>query len=291
MSNQDKSRSGVSLPQDLSLPLFVYGSLKPGMPAFESISKLVLNDPESAQVVGALYLRDGLPLLFLNGSKKNIKGYVLKFDPKASGYEQVCAFEPKTQYQWTTFETTSGLLVNVLTGKNIQQGNAVESDFCEWQLKDDPAFGEGLPVVRSVMNEIFANKQWTLWEKFFRSQMAYLLLWSIVERMATLCIGTNVNPTKRVNMLHSLKGMDALIEKNVKRRDWVSDSRDPTITFELNSTNPSDSFKYYYQVRSNLSHRGKAVPNELEKVEGSLPELLNITEDYLRSLQNQETLS
>jgi hypothetical protein len=290
MSNQDKSSSGLSLPQDLSLPLFVYGSLKPGMPAFESISKLILDSPESAQVVGALYLRDGLPLLFLDGSKK-IKGYVLKFDPEKSGYEQVCAFEPKTQYQWTTFETTNGLRVNLLTGKKIQQGNAVESDFSDWQLKDDLAFGQGLPVVRSVMNEIIANKQWTLWEKFFRSQMAYLLLWSIVERMAALCIGPNVNPTQRVNRLHNLRGMNALIEKHVKRRDWVSDSRDPTITIELNSKNPSDSFKYYYQVRSNLSHRGKAVPNELEKVEGSLPELLNITEDYLRSLQNQENLS
>ena len=290
MSNKDESSSGLSLPQDLSLPLFVYGSLKPGMPAFESISKLVLDSPESAEVVGTLYLRDGLPLLFLDGSKK-IKGYVLKFDPEKSGYEQVCTFEPKTQYQWTTYVTTNGLRVNLLTGKKIQQGNAVASDFADWQLKNDPAFGEGLPVVRSVMNEIIANKQWTLWEKFFRSQMAYLLLWSIVERMATLCIGTNVNPNKRVNMLHSLKGMDALIEKHVKRRDWVSDSRNPNKTIELNSTNPSLSFRYYYQVRSNLSHRGKAVPNELEKVEGSLPELLNITEDYLRSLQNQENLS
>ena len=290
MSNKDESSSGLSLPQDLSLPLFVYGSLKPGMPAFESISKLVMDSPESAEVVGTLYLRDGLPLLFLGGSKK-IKGYVLKFDPEKSGYEQVCAFEPKTQYQWTTYVTTNGLRVNLLTGKKIQQGNAVASDFADWQLKDDPAFGEGLPVVRSVMNEIIANKQWTLWEKFFRSQMAYLLLWSIVERMATLCIGTNVNPNKRVNMLHSLKGMDALIEKHVKRRDWVSESRNPNKTIELNSKNPSLSFRYYYQVRSNLSHRGKAVPNELEKVEGSLPELLNITEDYLRSLQNQENLS
>ena len=164
MSNQDKSRSGVSLPQDLSLPLFVYGSLKPGMPAFESISKLVMDSPESAEVVGTLYLRDGLPLLFLDGSKK-IKGYVLKFDPEKSGYEQVCAFEPKTQYQWTTYVTTNGLRVNLLTGKKIQQGNAVASDFADWQLKNDPAFGEGLPVVRSVMNEIIANKQWTqLWQ-------------------------------------------------------------------------------------------------------------------------------
>ena len=77
MSNQDESSSGVSLPQDLSLPLFVYGSLKPGMPAFESISKLVLDNPESVQVAGTLYLRDGLPLLFLDRSKK-IKGYCSK---------------------------------------------------------------------------------------------------------------------------------------------------------------------------------------------------------------------
>ena len=87
-----ESSSGVSLPQDLSLPLFVYGSLKPGMPAFESISKLVIDDPESVQVVGILNLRDGLPLLFLYGSKK-IKGYCSKVWSKKSGYKHVCAFE------------------------------------------------------------------------------------------------------------------------------------------------------------------------------------------------------
>ena len=95
MSNKDESSSGLSLPQDLSLPLFVYGSLKPGMPAFESISKLVLNDPESAQVVGALYLRDGLPLLFLNGSKKILKDMFLSLIQKLLGMNKYVPLNQK----------------------------------------------------------------------------------------------------------------------------------------------------------------------------------------------------
>jgi hypothetical protein len=82
--------------------------------------------------------------------------------------------------------------------------------------------------------------------------------------------------------------MNALVDKHIDRTDVVSDTRKPSNKFQLNKLNPEDCFKYYYQVRSNLSHRGKAVPNELEKVMGSLPELLNITEDYLKSLQSLE---
>jgi hypothetical protein len=138
------------------------------------------------------------------------------------------------------------------------------------------------------MEEIITNNQWHAWEKFFRYQMAYLLLWSIVERLSALCIGPRISPNQRISKLHTLRGMNALIDKHVDRTDVVSDTRKPSDTVELNKSNPEDCFKYYYQVRSNLSHRGKAVPNELEKVMGSLPELLNITEDYLKSLSSIE---
>lgn len=286
--NERYESSGMNLPQDLSLPLFVYGSLKPGMPAYESIAGLVVGSPMRDHVAGTLYLRDGLPLFFLKDSRK-ISGYVLKFDSSSLGYEQICAFEPKSQYQWEEAETANGLRVNILIGKEISKGNPVVCESDEWQLVHDPAFGEGLPVVRRAMEEIIANTHWNSWEKFFRSQMAYLLLWSIIERLSALCIGPLVNPNKRVSKLHTLRGMNALIEKHIQRTDVVSDSRNPSDTVKLSKSNPKKCFEYYYQVRSNLSHRGKAVPNELEKVMGSLPELLNITEDYLKSLKSLES--
>lgn len=288
-SNERYESSGMSLPSDLSLPLFVYGSLKPGMPAYESIAGLVVGSPMRDHVAGTLYLRDGLPLLFLKGLRK-ISGSILNFDSSSLGYEQVCAFEPKSQYQWAVAETANGFRVNLLTGKQIDIGNPVETDSSEWLIKNDPAFGEGLPVVRRVMEEIITNNQWNAWEKFFRYQMAYLLLWSIVERLSAFCIGPRIGASQRISKLHTLRGMNALVDKHIHRTDVVSDTRKPSDKFKLNKLNPEDCFKYYYQVRSNLSHRGKAVPNELEKVMGSLPELLNITEDYLKSLQSLENL-
>jgi len=283
-----RQRGGMSLPQDLSLPLFVYGSLKPGMPAFESIANLVVSIPQRDQITGNIYLRDGLPLLFKEGSKL-INGYILYFDSKkTTGYEHICTYEPKSQYEWSTAETNNGVFVNVLTGKQRQKGNPVAIESDEWRLIDDPAFGEGLPVVRRAMQEIIENTNWKSWEKFFRYQMAYLLLWSIVERLSALCVGPLVEPTQRVKRLHTLRGMNDLITKHVDRTDSVSDSRDPGKIYKLNRFDPETCFNYYYQVRSNLSHRGKAVPNELQKVSGSLPELLGIIEGYLTLLKKVE---
>lgn len=55
----------MDLPPNLTLPLFVYGALKPGMPAFGAIrSKVETHTRDS--VSGELLVRDGLPLLRAN---------------------------------------------------------------------------------------------------------------------------------------------------------------------------------------------------------------------------------
>lgn len=284
----DIPHTPLSMPDDIRLPLFVYGALKPGMPAFEQIKDYIKNPPCSSRVCGALYVRDGLPLLFQDNTSHYVEGFLLDwtFGKNDHAYQTVCEFEPKEHYKWTKTTTFSGIQVNVLLGRYFANGNPqkLENSSC-WKISDDPAFGGGLAAVQEIVDEIPVSKQGDPLRRFFRAQMAYLLLWSILERLTTLCFGASMPPTQRVNKLHSLPGMTELIAKHIRRKARVFDSRNPKQKFDLDANTPQNCISYYYQVRSNLSHRGKAVFNEIDVVESSLVELLLITHDYVQSLR------
>jgi hypothetical protein len=282
----DAAFKPMDLPPDLSLPLFVYGALKPGMPAYESIRPFVNGTPQQGVVKGDLHVRDGLPLLVLNPAART-EGFVLTWasDKTLEAYERVCRFEPRKHYSWKEATLDSGVAANVLVARYPSKGNPQPLFSSSWSLVDDPAFGVGLKVIRSVNQDIMGNQDWTDAEKFFRAQMAYLLLWSILERLASLSFGSALDPNEKVNKLHELPGMRHLVHTLVHRTDRVTDSRDPTQSYTLDGQDAEVSFRYYYQVRSNLSHRGKALETEAAKVHDSLAELLQITERFLDGLR------
>ena len=51
--------------------------------------------------------------------------------------------------------------------------------------------------------------------------------------------------------------------------------------YTLNSEKPYDSIHYYYTIRCNVAHRGKALYNDDELIRQSLKELLGIFKDIL----------
>lgn len=275
-------------PTDQTLPLFVYGALKPGLPAYEQLRDLVKSYSIDS-VNGELYVRDGLPLLRLNGHDET-EGFLLDWKPGHGydGYKLVCDFEPRSHYQWKTIDLKSGCHANALVMRYENKGNPECLHVRSWKLQNDPAFGPGLDAVEKMLVEVDAMPKSSGYdpnfEKFFRSQMAYLLLWSILERLTAFCFGPSMDPMERIKKLHELPGMENLVKRHVGRVDKVSDSRDPDDSYRLNPSDAKKSFQYYYQVRSNLSHRGKGVFRDFEKVHGSLRELLAITRDFLKEL-------
>jgi hypothetical protein len=279
----------LDLPANVTLPFFAYGALRPGMPAFERLRPFVRASIQRDRVEGELFVRDGLPLLFPS-QQGQTDGFLLAWNPgrEEEGYRSICEFEPRKQYEWAEITVLSGVPANVLVGRFPHKGNPQPLDSPVWRLTDDPAFGEGLAVVREATAEIAANTHWTEWQRFFRAQMAYLLLWSVLERLSALCIGPNHDPHERINRLYELPGMADLVASHVRRSDRVADSRDPSHSYKLEADNPKKCFQYYYQVRSNLSHRGKGVWNEFGKVHDSLRELLSIAEQYVKRLRDQE---
>jgi len=93
---------------------------------------------------------------------------------------------------------------------------------------------------------------------------------------------------ERVKGFHLLPGIPELVAEIVQREDKVSDSRKASKFYRLDRTNAKKCFLYYYQLRSNISHRGKGVRNEYDRLHASLTELLQITERYLEILAVDE---
>jgi hypothetical protein len=285
--------AGVGLPPDTSRPLFSYGLFQSGELAFSQIRDLTRPHAPRGWVSGSLKVRDGLPLLQTAANAACIRGSLLSFtDPSA--YEIVGSFEPRTQYKWDTVEVTTDdgsapVRANVLLGKKMDKG-ALHYEDTQWTGKRDPVLTRGLNVVGAVCTECavdhFASSPPDAfdWERFFKLEMAYLLLWTCIERFTALAYGPTVEPCARLKLWSERSHYLAnRIAEHVNRWDAkVFDSRDPAHHGTLRRDDPKECLDYYYYVRSNLSHRGKGAFNDGEIIRCSLVELHLVARDVFR---------
>lgn len=283
--------SALQLPDDVALPFFSYGHLKPNELAFTQIESFTESNQETA-VNGRLYLRDGLPLLdsTTNGT---VKGFCIRFRTSKEAYEAICRFEPAKHYKWGVSQTSAGDRVNILLGIRPSVGS--EPLDAAWSSLDDPVFKHALKSVQQVIaehGEVFdsAPPDAVDWSRFFRLEMAYLLLWSVLERYTAFRFGPAVDPMRRIKAL----GEDDRFVRafsTVSRTDEVFDSRDSRTKYRLDVANPQRSILYYYQIRNNMSHRGKGAWREANKLRDSLVELTAIAVAMLESARESREQS
>lgn len=290
-ANSDASK--LALPEDKSLPIFVYGTLMEGQPGFHQLEKFTPR-VSTAQVPGLLYLRDGLPLLDV-GDSGLVTGQLLQFpdESQEQALNSICLFEPLELYEWRRVETHAGVRANVLQGRHLTKGGAEPAPGNRWSLEMDPLFSDALEVVRATVNahatEEFPNSPAVDWNRAFHIQMAYLLLWSVLERYSALAIGPAVNPNKRISDLGQLEPVlnaVKLLDSSVRR---VFDSRKPNgkpYILDVREK-PEKAMSYYYAIRSNLSHRGKGAWRDAETVRKSLNELLAVMTTVLNKPEKQ----
>jgi hypothetical protein len=267
-------------PDDVTLPLFAYGLLKPGELAFSLLEPYVVSHAK-ATAPGTLWMRDGIPLFDPNGPG-SVVGELLWFDPDRLGeaWSAVSSFEPATQYKWLVVEARAGgtgAAANVLEGRRVRDGTAGE-DVHEWSATWDPVFREGLDEVRLLVQEAAPNgvapqpDTRDLWHSFFRLQAAYLLLWSIVERYTALRFGPAQDPWPRVVQLGKDTSFRQAVVAAGAKPGEVVDSRDPKNHHRL-AEDGTGAAEYFYQVRSNLSHRGKSAFRDAQLVLKAATEL------------------
>lgn len=282
-------------PSDTQLPFFAYGLFKPGQLAFFQIGEFVSKANEPSLLKGALYLRDGLPII--NPTRRgSIKGVLLNFYPDKAeeAYERICAMEPTDQYSWE-MKLAEGQPVNVLIGRHPNKGSK-PLEGPEWNGWDDPLFKEALEVVEETLN---SDTEDGFLKRIFRLQMAYLLLWSSIERYASLryFLGRSdhngVSVTTKNKKFAEEPAFASSLRQHYRPIDGLDPPRkvfkadDPKNSAELDLDSPSKAIEYYYQVRSNITHRGKGASWDLEVVEGSLRELLPIFRDVLKEAERE----
>jgi hypothetical protein len=273
--------STLGPPVDLSRPLFAYGLLKPGELAFSLLEPFVCSR-DQARARGTLWLRDGIPL-FDPGTDGQVGGWLLWFDPArlSEAWKVACSFEPAKQYRWAVVQAHSGAEgtdADVLAGRRIHAGSAGEN-VQHWPAARDPVFAEGLDEVERLAEEAAPDGSVhpqldtpELWGSFFRLQAAYLLLWSIIERYTALRFGPGLDPLARIKQLgEDTSFINAVADAGVKP-GAVVDSRDPGRHHQL-AADGTGAAKYFYQVRSNLSHRGKSAFQDAQLVHKAVTEL------------------
>lgn len=269
----------MNLPEDVDIPFFAYGLFKPGELCYYRIEELVKIHQKS-EVSGSLMERDGVPLLKLGENCSKIRGELITFHPEKckDAYERIMDIEPKRIYKWEK-TIVEGQEVNVLVGRRINRGSTPLEHVYEWSGMDDPYFSVALEEVEAILNENSGFK-WN-YKHLFRLQMAYMLLWTAIERYASLRYGFGLKPEEKQLKIAEETIFKESLNKHVENKRTVFDTRDPRKKQTLNPEDPVSSINYYYQVRSNAVHRGKVVVRDFTIIKSSLIELLTIFKDVL----------
>jgi hypothetical protein len=197
-------------------------------------------------------------------------------------YDAITKIEPDKIYEWGIVKTVEGVKANVLLGKNHDTGSSELEHFTEWDGKTDPFFTVALEEIESILT---ANEQFS-WDyrPLLRLQMGYALLWTAIERYAGMryYLGKSNVKKRKIEKIADDPVFGKSLKKHVARQDEISNSADPNNKRYLDPTNPLESINYYYQVRSNSVHRGKAVFKDFDILRNSLQELLAIFKDLLK---------
>jgi hypothetical protein len=278
------------VPGDTTLPYFAYGLFRPGEPLHRYIQDLLDGAPIAATISGSLRVRDGLPLLKMH-SDGDVRGSVLRFAPGLgdSAYEQIGKREPRKHYRWETagLADPPDMRVNLLVGRKPDKGS-VDCEAGEWRSARDALLRDGLALVSSMAENHSsvpfrsAPSDSFEWERFFALQMTYLFLWTVIERYAALAYGPDLKPNQKATRLGEDRLFWTLLKETVQRTHLLFDTQDPDTTYRLDSANPRKSALYYFQVRNNITHRGKGAWQDAETVRQSLRELLTIMDEMIR---------
>lgn len=206
---EETTISTLALPENRGLPFFTYGAFMPGELAFSQIEKFLNKHPVPAKVKGHLMVRDGLPLLDPDIGEV-VNGYLLSFKDEScnDGYQAICNFEPRKIYFWRNVTLLEPQLrANLLVGKSLNQGGAKPFEGSSWSFRCDPVFEYGILVVKEMSND-FAKEPFegrlsedVEWSRFFKLQMAYLLLWSAIERFSAFAYGPALGPEEKIKRL------------------------------------------------------------------------------------------
>ena len=303
----EDSRQTVGLPRDLDLPFFAYGIFRSKEIAWPRIADFVISHSISEIDEWVIRLRNGLPVLVTQVGG-TVEGDCVEFSNPETAYELIGSSEPNGEYKWKAISTSSGQRCNVLVAEKPNRGVS-EEPISRWTSAQDPTFVHGMAFVAGSVAEVrdglLVNKSWSDspedWNAFFRLQGAFLVLWSIVERLAAFRFGAEYvpsgmgrNTTAKIYALAEVPEFRAAVAKamikplsvySVRENRPKKTRKDEKYTDDAKS-DPVSVLKTWYQVRSNITHRGKSAKSDNAMVLTATIDLFNVTYHYLETVIN-----
>lgn len=286
-------------------PYFVYGTLKPEEIAYHQIKKFIERYIPAILDNYALFVRDGVPVIFENKNWK-VDGYVVwPYEAQYNEFEsQVNSYEGERLYSLQTIEVScQSKIIECLTHIGKNQGKSYSEPLFEpWSSKDDPIFSQAFPhlfaeIKRTINAESTAGPEISDWNYYNDITSKYLLLVTVIERLAFLYCGElfttpeekngkvyyNDRIMKRITTLGKsdqfLHTYENLSGRGLLHHINIYDSRDANKS--LSTKKPKEAMEAWYQVRSNLQHRGKSAWKDVKIVQDSLVSLANLMSDLL----------
>jgi len=291
--------------QNIKRPYFVYGTLKPTEIAHFQIEKFIKRCLPATLDNYALFVRDGAPVIFECNNWK-VDGYLVwPYETKYSEFElQVNSYEGERLYSLQEIIVTcQSNKIECLTHIGKNQGKSHAEPLRElWSSKDDPIFSEAFPhlfaeIKKLISSESYDGPEISNWNYYNDITSKYLLLVTIIERLAFLYCGESFTTPEEKNgkvyyndrimkrittlgrseqFLHTYANLSG---RGVLHHINVYDSRDANKS--LSTKKPKEAMDAWYQVRSNLQHRGKSAYKDVKIVQDSLVSLANIMSDLL----------
>lgn len=247
------------------------------------IKEHIKNIEKNKKAVGRLLVRDGIPILDTEEKTFHADGDICYFKEAEceEAYGKIIGLEPEKYYTWELQEI-EGIKVNLLSGVRAKKGSVVaESSFWD-SWNDDALFNTAFEIIEEDLPKLGVN--FIDGKKFLKLQMLYLLLWTSIERYLGLRYsfrGSEISSKIR-SLSNNQNFMEILARRTAKstyRVIYSTDRVDDAVKFD--SSNAKKSLEYYYQVRCNITHRGKAALGDSALVEKCLVDLTAIYKEFL----------
>ena len=296
-------------------PVFVYGTLKTDEIAYHQIAELVENAVPATLNNFALYIRDGIPLVIPTKGYR-VKGELLYANPNSleeflkiiDDYEGVRLYKRQESIAQLDFPDNgpnsssfaSEIECYVYVGVNFKNGNA-EPLHEPWSSAQDPIFSESFPELFKEIKLVVQNSPEPVpgqydWKLYNELAAKHLLLVTVIERIAYLRFGEQYTELTEGVFNDRVMKRIAKLGKTIEFKNAYSkvkllggiysievfDSRDATRS--LSTGKIGQALEAWYQVRSNLQHRGKAAWRDFNILRDSLTGLTNVTRFLLTEI-------
>ena len=273
------------MPKDTSIPFFSYGIFRVGGISFIGVKEHIKDVLKNKRAVGKLLVRDGIPIIDTQEKNSFVSGDIFYFKEEEceEAYKKIIELEPEKYYTWEQ-QKIDGVEVNLLSGVKAKKGSVVAENSLWDSWNDDPLFNTAFEIIEEDLVSIkFKSIDG---KKFLKLQMLYLLLWTSIERYLGLRYSfRGADISSKIRSLASNKNFIEILERRTAnsnyRKIYSTDKVEKALTFYSN--NAQKSLDYYYRVRCNITHRGKAALEDSDLVEKCLVDLKGIFIEFLNA--------